>query len=570
MSLPRIQDGKFAAAASLFALLCLFVSVQAPAQSVWAKGGVSTLMGSSGFETDYKWAPVQGWFGAGFGNGFEVGGYTQMKTGGYTFGAGDRYLPINLGTDIFDGSRYFAGRGLFASHGDDRQSWSTFAGATAEERSYSFFRSFDTEQPTAAFLLERKLTALGGAEYQAVNIIQDKMTSLHSISFKLRPNWKFDTGAGIGGNSGFASVGSEYETRQLDIQAGYTSVGDSFNRIGGVRTNAPERAGANIRFRYQPSRRLGFTAGHENFFSPVVEQQNISIHVPIRVSLDSASAYGSIRGFQLGASASTSSAREMRSTTQTFNVSRPITRGIQASGSVMLLGTNAGPTTRVYSASVNERYSARLSLNQGVVTQQGMTSMSFGGNFTSNRLILGIQHDLLYTPLAGGFGNSNYTHVWSINLNLSVFHGVRLHTNSYVDPVGRVRYTAWGDGIGWSHQGEETPSSNSASPSFGKFVVKGAVQDEKGEPIWGIRVQVDGHAAYSDNKGQFFLRFGKGLQYPVAVNAEASLNPQAYEVVRAPVSALAESEDMATPIVIVLRSAGRTSPKGPVPAVPVH
>src|SRR5512146_2531855 len=120
MSLRRaVQPGKLASTAGLFVLLYLFVSVQASAQSVWAKGGVSTLMGSSGFETDYKWAPVEGWFGAGFGNGFEVGGYTQTRMGSYTFGAGDRYLPMNLGTDIFDGSRYFAGRGVFASHGND-------------------------------------------------------------------------------------------------------------------------------------------------------------------------------------------------------------------------------------------------------------------------------------------------------------------------------------------------------------------------------------------------------------------------------------------------------------------
>lgn len=237
----------------------------------------------------------------------------------------------------------------------------------------------------------------------------------------------------------------------------------------------------------------------------------------------------------------------------------------------MVLGTNTGPTTKVYSASVNERYSARLSLNQGVVTQQGMTSMTFGGNFTSNRATIGIQHDLLYTPLAGGFGNSNYTHVWSVNLNLQLLHGVRLHTNSYIDAVGRVRYTAWGDGIGWSREGEEAPTSRTSTPSFGKFVVRGVVQDEKGEPIWGIRVQVDGHAAYTDNKGQFFLRFSKGLQYPVAVITEASLNPQQYEVVSAPVSAQAETEDMANSIVIVMRLAGKaTTPKKPLPEIPVH
>ena len=51
------------------------------------------------------------------------------------------------------------------------------------------------------------------------------------------------------------------------------------------------------------------------------------------------------------------------------------------------------------------------------------------------------------------------------------------------------------------------------------------------------------------------MRFRKGLTYPVVNLSNRGLNPQYYEVVQAPVSATAETEDLAHEILIVVRRA---------------
>ena len=68
-------------------LLVITWPASSPAQSVWAQGGTSTLLSASGFDVNYKWSPVQGWFSAGFSDGFLVGGYLQTRYRDFDFGA---------------------------------------------------------------------------------------------------------------------------------------------------------------------------------------------------------------------------------------------------------------------------------------------------------------------------------------------------------------------------------------------------------------------------------------------------------------------------------------------------
>jgi hypothetical protein len=524
------------------------------AQAVWARGGTSTLMSASGFQLDYHWAPVNGWFGLGFGDNVMVGGYLESHYHNYDFGLGDRYQGLNLGSDFFDGGRYFAGRGLFVTRRGEQQTWTAFAGATANEQSYNFVRAFDIQQATAGFFYTRKI---GKVTVDSFNIAQDKATSIQSIEYSLFRDLKLSAAGGVGYNSPYFSAGSEYLGNKIQLAASYTSAGKSFRRIGGVTTNAPEHIGSNVRFRYQPFRQFGFSLSHEKMFSPVLKAGD----EPLKVSLDSASVFTSVEGFRLSASASTSSSGPTHTRTQNFGVSRDITRGISASATVMRIGL-AGGTTNVFIGSLREKISPRLELNQGISRQGNTNSLTFGGRFISNRITIGIQHDMIYSTLAGGFGSSPFMHIWSINLSAHLFRGVTIHTDSIVDPTGKMRYTAWADGVGFSRDHEQfSGGPTQPNPSFSKYVVKGIVQDTDGKPVWGINVEVDGQNAYSDNAGRFFLRFRKNEEYPVSIIPERSLNMQYYEVAQAPVSAWAEPENVAQTIVIVVRKTTNPPPR---------
>lgn len=367
------------------------------------------------------------------------------------------------------------------------------------------------------------------------------------LRFSVLPGLKLSLGGGMGYNSPFASTGAVYEAKKLGVAASFSSMGKSFQRIGGVTTNAPEHTGANINLRYQPYKRLGLNLAHERLFSPVLTTGT----VPQKTSLDSAGAYTNMKGFRFNVSMTRSTSGLLKTKTQNLTVWRDITRSVSASGSVLKMQSNTG-TSNVYIGTVRESISPRLVFNEGVSRQGNMNTFTFGGHFVSNRITLGFQHDLLYTPLAGGFGGKPYTHVWSFSVNGALFRGIRIHTDSITDPAGKTRYTAWADGIGHATGDEPQGPNPAANLSLGKFVVKGIVLDTEGKPVWGISVQVDGQSAYSDSAGRFFVRFSHGLQYPVAVIPERSLNPQAYRVVQVPVSVLAQPEDEASPMIIIV------------------
>jgi len=528
--------------------LLLVMTLSARAQSVWATAGTSTMFRASGFEVNYHWAPVQGWASASWSDGFHVGGYLQTEVRGYKLGAGDWYQPLTLDTDVFDQSRYFAGRGITVQQGGSSRNLVFFAGTTAGENSSTFYKTFESQEAVGGVFLEQKLGL--SWRFHSMNLVQpDGVTSIQSVHYQASDRLDFSAAGGVGNNSGYFSVGSRYLKERWQLIASYTSAGSGFQRVNGVLTNSPERVGANVHFMFQPKRTLQFAVGHDNLFSPTL----ISNQQPQKISLDTLNASYRYRGFNLGGGTSYSKSGNLTARTENFGVSRKVTSNIMASGQLLRIDNNG---TNFLIGNVQEKISPRLSLMQGVSLQNGNHNFTWGARWIGNQFTLGVQQDVLYTPLAGGFNGKPYTSMWTVNLLMQLPHSLRIHADSFVDPSGKVRYTSWVDGIGMSRNGEAIPHQTaSVNANFAKFVVTGIVQDEKSKPVWGIAVQVDGQTAFTDNTGRFFLRFRKGLTYPLAVLSDRGLNPQYYEVVQGPVSATAETEDMSHDILIVVRQA---------------
>jgi hypothetical protein len=261
-----------------------------------------------------------------------------------------------------------------------------------------------------------------------------------------------------------------------------------------------------------------------------------------------------LEGFHVGGGVSTSTSGSLHASTESASVSRSVFSSVTASGSLLRIDSQT-QKTNILIGSVIEKFGPRLTVNEGISSQTNNKTFTWGFNWISNRFTIGVQQDVLYTPLAGGFNGTPYTGMWAVNLIAPLPHAMRLHLDSIVDPAGKVRYTAWIDGIGWSRNGALPHQGQVGSSSFGRFVVAGVVQDTDGKPVFGIAVQVDGQTAFTDNTGHFFLRFSKGLTYPLAVLPDRSLSPQYYQVVQAPVSATAETEDMTHQIVIIVKRA---------------
>jgi hypothetical protein len=504
-------------------------------------------MNATGAELNYKWAPVNGWIGGGYSNGLDLGGYLQTRVDHYDLGAGDRYLPFSLGTDVFEKSRYFCARGLFVHRADERDSWTAFAGATSTDTSHFFYHSFATEDPVSGFIYTRKLT--DRLSLQSFNIAQSKVTSIQALQYALQQNWTISGSAGVGYGSHFAAFATDYSRPRLQVTASYTSVGDNFQLMKGVTSLAPERVGANLHVRFQPWKRLQLAGDHEKLLSLGL----LASTQAVPVTLDSLSASSRLKGFSLSGAVSQSSSGLLRNKTESFSASRDVTSHITASASLMRFQLQNGSST-IAIGTVREKLSPRLSIFEGIENSGNTNNIVWGLQIFSNRLTLNLENNVYYSPLAGAFNGKQYAQAWTVSVGLPLIRGIRVHADTYIDPTGKMRYTTWADGIGFSRGGEQIPQSASTPiTNIGSYVVRGRVQDMNGKPIWGIAVQVDGQMGFSDNSGEFFLRFSHSDTYPVAVLLDRSLNRNDYEIVTAPTTATSRPEQNAAPIVIIVR-----------------
>jgi hypothetical protein len=535
---------------------CLLKPGPLAGQTFDASGGTSSFLNASGFQVDYQWTPVQGWVGLGSSRGLHPGGYLGTSFHGMNLGLGDRYYPFVLDTDVFDQTAYFDARGVTLSRSTDKQSWMLFGGASATELSAPFAHSFATGDPTGAFFYGRKLGQ--HLAFHSWNIAGSRSTSIQSLSFRIQPHWMVAAAGGIGSGSGYLSVASEYQYRWLEATGAYIGSGNDFQRIRVLSPLLPERTGSNLRLRLSPLANLNIQLDHQNIQVP----QFASIPSE-RAALDSATVSTDLDGVALSGSLTASRAGGLESRTQLLSVTRRIGSRLTAFGSAVRISQTNRPPELLEIMTAEERIMPRLSIRETLNHTAGRTSTGWGGQFLSNRLTLGLDYETVFSPLAGGFGGRSFLQAWMVNVGIALPGGIRLHYQNFVDPFGKVRYTAYASGVRYAR--DETPAVDRQNTpvSLYRFIVRGIVQDEQGRPVWGIPVRVDGQTVFSDESGRFFLRLRENRQYPVSVLLDQSLSSAGWEVVSAPKEVLAEQQSAGPQVVVVLRRSGASPQRAP-------
>ncbi len=538
--LPRVMLGVLAASF----LLC---PEGVRAQSLTLAGGASTFLDASGFQLQYQWAPVAGWLGAGMGDSLHVGGYLGTNYQGTEFGIGDRLFPFLLDTDVLDRSYYFNGRGLTVTRRSDRESWTAFGGATTREFSTSFLRSFAATEPAGAFFYERKFRPR--IKFHSWNIAGAQMTSLQSVGISIRPNWRVAATAGVGANKGYISAATEYKYKWLDLIASYTASDDRFRRIQISGPLSSERRGVNARLRISPLSNLRLELDHENVLSPTIATPNV-----LRATLNAANIFTSLKGFGMNCGVSESRGGRFQTRSQFLSVSRRFGSRFSGFGSVLRMRTEGNRTVGVLLGTIEEKISPRFALRQNLTHTSGSNSLSWGGRFLSNPVSIGIDYQTVFTPLAGGFNGRPLIQAWVVNLQLQLPGGARVHYDTFLNPYGKVRYTAFVSDIHYS-PGEPSGGVPQTGVSLYRYVLRGVVRDERGQPVWGIAVRVDGQLVYSDSAGEFFLRVRRPGDYPLEAMSAPPLNPGSWELISAPPFIHADAKGTAPETKIVVRRA---------------
>jgi len=531
-------------------LLAVLLAGSAVAQVFKVQGGTSTLLNAEGGSVEFKAPNYNGNVGLGFFDGhFEYGAETRRIFHGYTLLAGDDMVPFTLPTDVFDSSHYFSARGIGVTRKDSESSFYVLAGTTSTWLGTGFFNAATSNDPVGIFFYERKLTER--LKFFSRDILSDRQTLLQGLEWKQYKWLKASLAEGIGSNQKYSASALDAESQKLAFKASYVVMGDMFHRVTGVTPLSSEVNKGNVQLLYKPYQFVSITTGHENILEP------LTLGGPMQqASVNQLSADFHLERFYFGTGLFSSTAMGRSTQGTNLYLGRRIGQRLEVNTNYFRSApqstpTTPGQTTEIFSGTVREHFCSRFSLLQLISRTGGQTTVSYGGDFTSNRLMLRVDYQNVYLPFRP---EQPFEQALALDASLRVFGPWQITAASNVAPDGHVRYSFGASTYLYRLAGMGT-NAQADSFSIAKYLVQGVVKDEQGIPVEGAALHIGKQLAFTDSSGRFMARFSKRGPFSLSVAPEEFITNGVYEAVSRPAEVKAETEDTATDVEVVVRHA---------------
>jgi hypothetical protein len=504
------------------------------------EGGTSTLYQVHGGSVGFRTSNTDGWVGLGSMDGFRYGAFMRTKLHGSTLTFGDDAIRFNLATDVFDSSHYFMGRGAGLAEVRGATRIFGFVGASSRMLGTPYLRA-EAARGVGLLVLDRKITPTLSAFSRTV--FSTRQTAINGLEWQPRSDIRAALAGGLGANQGYAATSFTLDREWITLKTAYIRAGDQFRRITVQQPLSSEVDRENVLLTLRPASFLTVTTGRQNFLQPVTTGS-----AGIRGSVNQFSTVFSAAHIYLSAALFDSQVTGLHSRGTSLSAGRDITSFVHVNANYLWNRAGNFPAITSWLGTFREKISQRLSLLQLVNYSQGRTTASFGGNVVSNRISLGVEYQTLYLPFRTG---NQFKQALVLTFQLHPFGNVHLNAGSYVAPDGTVKYTAYAGTF--LYHGNLAAQPGSPNIDLYKYMVRGRVVDENANPVRGAALKIDGDVVFSDSDGAFFSRKRRPAVFRMEVLLDQFIVAGKYEVVSAPASVKAESEDVAKEVTVVLR-----------------
>src|SRR6266498_2107048 len=516
----------------------------ASAQVFRVQGGTSTMLNAEGGSVEFKAPNYDGSFGLGYYNGQVMfGGETRYKYHAYTVLAGDDSVPFTLPTDIFDSSHYFSARGAGITRSDRDRSVYAFAGTTSTWLGTGFFNAATSDSPVAIFFYRRKLS--DNLRFVSRNIASSRHTAPESLEFTPQKWMKASATGCVGSNQKYFAAGIDTETQKLAFKSSYVVTGDMFRRVTVISPDSSEVNKGNVQMLYRPNDYVSVMTGHQNILQP------LTVGGPMEsASVDQISTDLHVHRFYFSTGLFTSKATVGNTRATNLYVGRRIGQRFEVNTNYFDSQSSNGYGTAILSGTIRENFSSRFSLLQLISRTAGQTTFAFGGDYISNRLMVGADYQNVYLPFRP---DRPFQQALALNVSLRVSGPLQITAASNVAPDGHLRYSIGASTYLYRVRGMVMNANSPDSFSISKYVIQGVVVDDQGAPVEGAALHIGRQLAYTDSSGRFLLRLSKRASFPFSIAPEEFITNGVYQVVSAPSEVHSESEDGATDVQVVVR-----------------
>lgn len=532
---------------AVIAAFLLLPSVAAKGQVFEPQAGSSTLFDASGASLTFQGPNYQGRVGGGSVNGrARFGGLLKFRVRNDWLSVGDENFPFDLPTDVFDGGHFFLGRGVSLSHTGKKLRGLGFLGTTSTWFQTPFFQAAQSNRTQGLLFLD--YDASNTVRLFSRNVFASRQTTINGLAWRPRRDLQMALASGIGANHGYFSSSLSEDRSWVSVKAAYVASDRQFRRaIVPASVEEPETDGENILVTLRPKPFVTLTAEHQNLIAPVQDARDGGL----RATVNEYSVNLNAGGFRLTGSSFESRVQAGRSQGTLFSAGRRIGSRLSSDFTFLHSRSIRGVRTNTLTADFRETLSPRLSLLQVITHSDGQNTLSFGGDFVSNRLAIGITYQTLFVPFARG---NPFQQTLAFHIQLQLFGNAHLSAETFTQPDGTVKYSVYGGTFLYRQEG--LLAETGAPPiSFPKYVIRGRVVDSEGRLVSGAALRIGKDVVFTDSQGEFFLRERKRRSYPLEVLSKQFLVPGNFEVVSAPKSVTPEPEGKAAEVTITVRRA---------------
>jgi hypothetical protein len=526
-------------------LAIALLAAVAPAQVFKIEGGKSTLFDADGGSLSIKGPNSDSEFGAGvYAGHFQYGAVVRTKVLGYTVTAGDDSVRFDLPTDVFESTAYFSSRGVGISKNSADSGFYAFGGLTSRWLGTSFFRAARSEDPVGVFFFHHRITDT--LHFYSRDIFTEKYTALQALQWTPEKWLKTSATAGIGSGKPYLATAADADIDKWRLKGSYVAVSPDFRRIivPDIQNSEPERE--NLQATYRFSRDATVSASHRNLLQPLTLDGDLA-----RASMDQVNGTFRIKQTYFGTGLFTSRFQGQDSWGTNFYVGQRYRQFLDVSANYFASKSGDQKVDSMITGTFREIITPRLNVLQVLNYSNGNVSLSYGGEFITNRFNASVDYQTVYLPFRT---SKPFQQTLSFNTTVHVVGPFSVTAASSVAPDGRVRYT-FGASTYLYRYGSLMPSWGQSHESyrFPKYVVQGVVKDEQGRPLSGAAVQIGSDLVYSDGQGRFLYRSSKNKPMKFAIVPSEFLTAGIYEVLKAPDSVTPEREAQAQDVQVVVR-----------------
>lgn len=406
-----------------------------------------------------------------------------------------------------------------------------------------------------ALFLRHRLSST--VRLSATTLFADRQTVVPGIEWQLSPDITTALAAGIGSDRPYAASSLVLREGKLGVRAAYAWNPNRFRRAAVPNPNQTEIDRENLAVTYDLGTEFQIGVSRQNFVQDSADSKPAQ-----RASGNSLFAAGRWKELRLTAGLYDSRSNGIRNLSSYYAVGRQLRTWLDAELFVLQSRPAGRPSSTTPVANLRWRLSPKLSLMQQISFHQHEPTVLFGASLITAIGEFGADYQIVHQPFQP-FNPFRSTLNLTARLQLGSY-STRIGT--YVQPDGSVDYSASGSTFLYMGAfGGVQPQR--VGESLGRYVVRGIVRDESGNPVEGAAVDLSGEMAFTNSQGEFFVRVRRPTRYRLEMQLREFLFSGRWEVVTAPSEAVGEPEDRAHGVEIILRRVVPV-PEVPPPAAP--